>query len=101
MLGLLIVTRKTRECFPPTGGFRAIHPESERKLMVPSWKRGQPVVIRVGLLFLLLSAGHAQECFSGTEIDAPTSRAVEAAAQQYFNMSAQGDVAGLKANALP
>jgi hypothetical protein len=50
---------------------------------------------------LLLSAGYAQECFSGTEIDAPTSRAVEAAAQQYFNMSAQGDVAGLKANALP
>jgi hypothetical protein len=48
-----------------------------------------------------MSAGQAQECFSGTEIDAPTARAVQSAASQYFNMSAQGDVAGLKANALP
>ena len=36
----------------------------------------------------------AQECFSGSEIDAVTAKAVGAAAQQYFNMSAQGDVAG-------
>ena len=43
----------------------------------------------------------AQECFSGSEIDAATAKAVETAAQQYFNMSAQGDVAGLKADAIP
>ena len=69
--------------------------------MIPSWKHIQPVVTRVGLLLTLLSAGHSQECFSGTEIDGSTGRAVEAAAQQYLTMSAQGDVAGLKANALP
>jgi len=69
--------------------------------MVPGWKGLQLVILRVGLLLALVSSGHAQECFSGTEIDAPAARAVQAATQQYFNMSAQGDVAGLKANALP
>jgi hypothetical protein len=69
--------------------------------MVPSWKGSWAVIVRVGLLLTLLGAGHAQECLSGTEIDAPTSRAVQSAASQYFNMSAQGDVAGLRANALP
>ena len=69
--------------------------------MIPGRKHTGVAVIRVGLLLALLSAGRAQECFSGTEVDAPTGRAVESAAQQYFNMSAQSDVAGLKANALP
>ena len=69
--------------------------------MIPGWKRSQRMVLRVGLLLALMSAGHAQECFSGTEIDAPTARAIQSAAQQYFNMSSQGDVAGLRANALP
>ena len=43
----------------------------------------------------------AQECYSGSEIDAPTAKALESAAQQYYEMSAQGDVAGLRANAVP
>ncbi len=43
----------------------------------------------------------AQTCYTGSEIDPPTAKAVEAAAQQYFKMSAQGDVAGLRANAMP
>jgi hypothetical protein len=59
--------------------------------------------IQVGIAILLWFAGsaRAQECYSGSEIDAVTSQAVEAAARQYFEMSARGDVAGLKANAVP
>ena len=43
----------------------------------------------------------AQECYSGSEIDAVTAKTLAAAARQYFDMSAQGDVAGLKSNAAP
>ena len=70
-------------------------------LVLPGWKCSGLIVVRVGLLLALMSVGHAQECFSGSEIDTPTARVVRSAAQQYFNMSVQGDVAGLKANALP
>jgi hypothetical protein len=57
----------------------------------------------LGLLLLVGAscACVAQECYSGAEIDAATAKAVDGAAQQYFNLSAQGDVAGLKANAVP
>lgn len=53
------------------------------------------------MLLILVSCGQAQECYSGSEIEGSTARAVSAAAQQYFAMSAQGDVAGLKSNAVP
>jgi hypothetical protein len=61
-----------------------------------------PKFIALILLFLVAAtcATVAQECFSGSEIDPATAKAVETAAQQYFNLSAQGDVAGLKANAV-
>lgn len=42
-----------------------------------------------------------QTCSSGPDLAAATKSAIETAAQRYFNMSAQGDVAGLKANAIP
>lgn len=51
-------------------------------------------------LALLVSA-HAQECYSGSEIDGATRTSLEAAAQQFLNLSAQGDLATLKTNALP
>lgn len=60
--------------------------------------------IFIALVLVLLTVFipvHAQECYSGSEIDAATSKSLEAAAQQYLNLSAQGDVAGLKANAAP
>ena len=53
------------------------------------------------LLLALVNVSRAQTCYTGGEIDASTAKAVEAAAQQYFNMSAQGDVAGLRAHAIP
>jgi hypothetical protein len=56
----------------------------------------------LGLLLLAIACGvQAQTCYTGTEIDPPTAKAVEAAEQQYFQMSARGDVAGLRANAMP
>lgn len=56
----------------------------------------------LGLLLLATACGvRAQTCYTGSEIDPPTAKAVEAAAQQYFQMSAKGDVAGLRANAMP
>ena len=43
----------------------------------------------------------AQTCSSGPDLDAATKSAIDAAAKQYLDMSKNGDVAGLKANAIP
>ena len=70
--------------------------------MVPFLRDYRRFVPRFGFLVLALAcSAQAQTCYTGAEIDAPTAKAVESAAQQYFNMSAQGDVAGLRANAMP
>lgn len=77
-------------------------PGTNKETMVLSWKTCSYFVIRLVLLVIILAGWcRAQECYSGSEIDALTAKAVAGAAQQYFNMSAQGDVAGLKANAVP
>jgi len=70
--------------------------------MVLNWQYNTYFALWFGVLAAALAAScAAQECFSGSEIDLVTAKAVAAAAQQYFNLSAQGDVAGLKANAVP
>ncbi len=61
--------------------------------------------LRTGLT-ILLAAGFAssvwaQVCFNGPDLDAPTKTAIESAARKYLDMSVHGDVAGLKANAIP
>jgi hypothetical protein len=43
----------------------------------------------------------AQTCSSGSELDAATKSAINSAATQYLNMSKNGDVAGLRSNAIP
>lgn len=43
----------------------------------------------------------AQTCSTGTEMDAAAKSAINGAARQYLDMSKNGDVAGLKANAIP
>jgi hypothetical protein len=63
------------------------------------WAQVSVVVILSGLAMLV--PAYAQECYSGSEIDAVTDKAVQTAAQQLLNVSAQGDIASLKANALP
>lgn len=59
----------------------------------------------VGVLVIALLAVsqvlQAQTCASGAELDAPTKTAINSAATQYFSMSKNGDVAGLKGNAIP
>src|SRR5271166_1254848 len=70
--------------------------------MLPRSRNCERIAVRVGLLLLAVVGGvHAQTCYTGLEIDAPVAQAVGAAAQQYFQLSAKGDVAGLRANAMP
>jgi len=56
-------------------------------------------------LTLLLGAScgllHGQICQTATDMDAPVRGAIEAAAKRYFDMSAHGDIAGLKQNSIP
>ena len=61
---------------------------------------------RIGVVVLLAivaigPAALAQTCFNGPDLEAPTRNAIEGAARKYLDMSARGDVAGLKANAIP
>lgn len=60
---------------------------------------------RIALVLLLIAASAccsvAQSCDLAADLDASTKSAIQNAAQRYFTMSAQGDVAGLKANAIP
>lgn len=42
----------------------------------------------------------AQTCSSGNDMDAATKNAIDGAARQYLDMSKNGDVAGLRANAI-
>ena len=57
------------------------------------------------LVILLITAwsshSWAQTCDTGNDLNPATKSAIEGAAQRYFTMSAQGDVAGLKTNAIP
>jgi len=50
---------------------------------------------------ILCPTAHAQTCFNGPDLDAAMRNAIEGAARKYLDMSAHGDVAGLKANAIP
>jgi hypothetical protein len=53
------------------------------------------------LALLAVPALQAQTCSTGADLDAATKSAIENAAKQYLAMSKNGDVAGLKANAIP
>ncbi len=57
----------------------------------------------LGSVVMLLAAQGlwAQTCSTGSELDAASKSAIETAAHQYLEMSKNGDVAGLKANAIP
>ena len=62
--------------------------------------------LEIGCLVLLAilalaPAALAQTCFNGPDLDAATRNAIESAARKYLDMSAHGDVAGLKANSIP
>ncbi len=64
--------------------------------------RGAVSILSCGIVLLALCGPvPAQSCSSGPDLDAATKNAIESAARRYLNMSAQGDVAGLKTNAIP
>jgi len=65
------------------------------------FRRASYLAFALLLMALWSSNAFAQSCDSGTDLNAATKSAIENAAQRYFSMSAQGDVAGLKANAIP
>jgi hypothetical protein len=54
-------------------------------------------------LLLLAIASHlrGQVCLSADDLDAATRTGVESAAKRYFDMSAHGDIAGLRQNSIP
>ncbi len=60
-----------------------------------------PIALLLILIAVSGSCALAQTCNSGNELDAATKSAIDNAAQRYFSMSVQGDMAGLKANAIP
>ena len=54
------------------------------------------------LWILLLGApAHAQTCHSAADMEAPVRTAIETSAKHYFDLSARGDVTGLKQNSIP
>jgi len=61
--------------------------------------------LRIVLLLLTIAASSslafAQTCTVGADLDAATRSAIENTAHHYLTLSAQGDVAGLKASAIP
>jgi len=67
-------------------------------------KSCKPRLFRVGWVgVLLLGAGAAlaQSCETADEMDAATRNGLEAAGRQYFDSTAKGDVASMRANAIP
>ena len=57
----------------------------------------------VGLVLggILTAAARGQACLTGEDLEAPVRAGLETAAQKYFALAAKGDVAGLKASAIP
>src|SRR5580692_10849489 len=55
----------------------------------------------LGMLLAFSPALFGQTCSTGADLDAANKTAIDAAAQKYLDMSKNGDVAGLKANAIP
>jgi hypothetical protein len=52
-------------------------------------------------MLLLAGTAMAQTCQVGEEIDSATRHALETTARQYFDLTAKGDVAALRQNAIP
>jgi hypothetical protein len=70
--------------------------------MVQDWNHRCWIGVLASVVALVLLPGaQAQECYSGSEIDPVTANAVKNAAQRYWDLSSQGDVAALKASAVP
>lgn len=71
--------------------------------MAHASKPAIPRLLALKSLALLLMAGmaHAQTCLSAPDLDATIRKSLESTAEHYFEMSAQGDIAGLRQNSIP
>ena len=72
-------------------------------MIVTSSNSGRRVICAMAAAALLGAAPVliAQTCSSGPELDAATKSSIDTAAQRYLEMSKNGDVAALRANAIP
>jgi hypothetical protein len=64
-------------------------------------RRASYLTLAILLVAAWSSLSYGQSCESGADLNPAAKSAIESAAQRYFSMSTQGDVAGLKANAIP
>ena len=60
-----------------------------------------PLAVMFTITLSIALPSPAQTCSTGTDMDAAAKSAINGAARQYLDMSKNGDVAGLKANAIP
>ncbi len=70
-------------------------------VILAAFRRASYLAFAILLITSWSSSAYAQTCDSGADLNPATKSAIESAAQRYFSMSTQGDVAGLKANAIP
>src|SRR5215472_9571411 len=63
--------------------------------------KGQLYSMAMVLLALLPSSAAAQTCQTANDMDATLRTAISNAAQRYFDMTAKGDLASLRQNAIP
>ena len=64
------------------------------------WPIFQWLVLPCLGLLLGVSVAHAQTCLAAPDMGAPMRTTLESTAQRYFEMSARGDTAGLRQNAI-
>jgi hypothetical protein len=74
-----------------------------RRSSTSNWlvKAAGGLCVRLVLGGMLASAAMGQACRTGEDLEAPVRAKLEAAAAKYFDLAVKGDVAGLKASAIP
>jgi hypothetical protein len=66
-----------------------------------AWKFSHCFGLLFGILICCTSAAPAQNCQTGSDMDAATRTALENTARRYFDMTAKGDTAALQQNSIP
>jgi len=66
----------------------------------PMFPVSKPLVL-LWIVLVFASGAVAQTCSTGSDLDTATNTAIQAAARQYFDYAAHGDVFNLKQNAIP
>jgi len=72
-----------------------------RDLAWPVFRFVLRTAVFISVTILLASLVSAQTCSTGSDLDAATKSGIDSAASRYLDMSKNGDVAGLRSNAIP